>query len=93
MCVPTGSWSNSIAYYGMTVPAGTNTIVITADHGTGNGNLYYRASTWANDSSYDQKSENTGNTETLTINNPGSGYKYFSIVGQHSGMAVKFEFK
>ncbi|MCI2283814.1 PKD domain-containing protein [Colwellia sp. MSW7] len=93
MCVPTGSWNNSIAYYGMVVPAGTGTIVITADHGTGNGNLYYSASGWANNSSYHQKSDNAGNTETITINNPGSGYRYFSIVGQHSGMAVKFEFK
>jgi len=93
MCVPSGSWNNSIAYYGMTVPAGTNTIVITTDHGTGNGNLYYKASGWANESSYDQKSENTGNSETITINNPGSGYRYFSIVGQHSGMAVKFTFQ
>jgi PKD repeat protein len=93
MCVPTGLYSNSIAYYGMTVPSGTNSIVITADHGTGNGNLYYKSSGWAYDSSYDLKSDNAGNTETITINNPGSGYQYFSIVGQHSGMAVKFEFK
>jgi len=93
MCVPNGSYNNSIAYYGMNVPAGTNTLVITADHGTGNGNLYYKATGWANGSSYNQKSENTGNAETITINNPGSGYRYFSIVGQHSGMAVKFEFK
>ena len=92
MCVPTGTWSNSIAYYGINVPAGTNTIVITADHGTGNGNLYYNASGWATESSYNQKSENSGNTESITINNPGSGYRYFSIVGEHSGMAVKFEF-
>lgn len=92
MCVPTGTWSNSIAYYGITVPAGTNSIVITADHGTGNGNLYYKATGWATESSYTQKSENAGNTESITINNPGSGYQYFSIVGQHSGMAVKVEF-
>lgn len=93
MCVPTGSWSNAIAYYGLNIPAGTNKLVITADHGTGNGNLYYNASGWANETSYDQKSESSNNTESITINNPGTGYRYFSIVGQQSGMAVKFEFQ
>jgi len=93
MCVASGYWSNSIAYYGINVPAGTNTMVITTDHGTGNGNLYYSASGWANQSSYHQKSENAGNTESITVTNPGSGYRYFSIVGQHSGMAVRVKFQ
>ncbi|OKY26467.1 hypothetical protein BI291_11630 [Thalassotalea sp. PP2-459] len=87
-CVPTGGLSNSIAYYGINVPSGMNSLVITTAHGTGNGNLYYKASSWANESNYDSKSDQTDNNESITINNPASGYHYISIVGEHSGMAV-----
>ncbi|MBU2972321.1 collagenase [Pseudoalteromonas sp. C2R02] len=93
MCVPAGSWDNAIAYYGINVPSGTNSIVIKTEHGSGNGNLYYSSSNWATQSSYHQKSDTVGNTESITINNPGSGNRYFSIVGQQSGMAVTIEFK
>lgn len=93
ICVPSGSRSNAIAYYGINVPSGTNKVVINTAYGTGNGNLYYKSTGWANENSYDQRSENPDNAESITINNPRVGYHYFSVVGEHSGMSVKFDFE
>ncbi len=88
MCVPTGSWSNAIAYYGIQIPEGSTRLVISTDHGTGDGHLYYQASNWANETNFDQASEQNGNTETIIVNAPSAGYHYFSVVGAHSGMAI-----
>lgn len=89
ICIPVGNWNNAISYYGFEIPAGTTSITISADHGSGDGNLYYQASNWANESSYNASSENPGNSESITITSPAAGYHYFSIVGAQSGMAVK----
>lgn len=93
ICVPSGSWVNAIAYYGINVPLGTNKVVIMTAHGSGNGNLYYKSSGWASGNSYDQRSDNPDNAEFITINNPRAGYHYFSIVGEHNGMSIKFDFE
>lgn len=89
MCVPSGSWNNAIAYYGIYIPPGTSSLQISSDFGTGNGDIYYNATGWATQSNYYQRSENQGNTETITISNPATGYHYFSVIGAQSGMAIK----
>ncbi|WP_444996066.1 PKD domain-containing protein [Aliikangiella sp. IMCC44359] len=91
ICIPGATASNSIQYYYIYVPSGTNSIKIESDHGTGNGNVYYKASTWATVTNYDQRSTNSGNAESITVNNPGSGWQYISVVGIRSGMALKVE--
>ncbi|MGI9282482.1 MAG: PKD domain-containing protein [Endozoicomonas sp.] len=89
VCVPDASDSGNIQYYWILVPSGTNAIQIEAGHGSGNGNVYYKASIWATASNYDQSSTGTGNTENMTVNNPGSGYQYVSVVGARTGMTLK----
>lgn len=89
ICVPSTTNSNGIQYYYVLVPAGTNSLTIETDHGTGNGNVYYNAGTWATTSSYSQSSTNANNTEAILVNNPAQGYRFFSVIGARSGMALK----
>jgi len=89
ICVPSSTNTNGIQYYYIQVPAGTNSLTIESDHGSGNGNIYYNANTWATTSSYTQSSTNSNNTESITVNNPSQGYRFFSVVGARAGMALK----
>lgn len=89
ICVPDGSSANSIQYYYVYVPSGTNSIKIESDHGTGDGDVYYKASTWATSSNYDQSSTNGANQEQVTVTNPATGYRFISVVGQRAGMTLK----
>jgi PKD repeat protein len=89
ICVPSTTNSNGIQYYYVQVPAGTNSLSIDTGHGTGNGNVYYNATTWATSSSYTQSSTNSGNEESVTVNNPAQGYRFFSVIGARTGMALK----
>ncbi|WP_328303120.1 collagenase [Streptomyces sp. NBC_00435] len=66
-------------YFYVNVPAGTASLRITASGGTGNADLYYSPSSWATTSNYAAKSTQSGNTETLTVSNPPSGYLYISL--------------
>lgn len=91
VCVPNGANANSIQYYFILVPAGTSTMTIQSDHGTGDGDVYYRASTWATSANYDQRSFNDANTESITVNNPAQGYRFISVVGQRTGMALRVD--
>ncbi|WP_079254007.1 PKD domain-containing protein [Endozoicomonas arenosclerae] len=89
VCVPSSTNTNSIQYYWILVPAGTNSIQISAGYGSGDGNVYYNASNWATSTSYNLSSTNPDNTESITVFNPGSGYQYVSVVGARSGMTLK----
>ncbi|MEZ9819442.1 PKD domain-containing protein [Shewanella sp. 10N.286.45.A1] len=89
ICVPNTSSTNYPQYYYIYVNAGTNSITIESDHGTGNADVYYKASNWATASSYDQRSSNAGNTESITVANPGTGWQYISIIGARTGMTLK----
>ncbi|MET9469920.1 collagenase [Streptomyces sp. NPDC006544] len=71
----TGNYSYHFVY----LPAGLKQLTITSSGGTGNADLYYGGGTWATTSSYVAKSTNAGNGETLTIDNPPSGWVYFSL--------------
>ncbi|WP_317621127.1 M9 family metallopeptidase [Streptomyces sp. CBMA123] len=74
----TGDYGYSFLY----LPAGVRQLTITTSGGTGNADLYYNGPTWATTSSYQAKSTNPGNGETLTISNPPSGWVYFSLHAQ-----------
>ncbi|MEZ9200210.1 PKD domain-containing protein [Shewanella sp. 10N.286.54.B9] len=89
ICVPNTSSTNYPQYYYIYVNAGTSSITIESDHGTGNADVYYKASNWATASSYDQRSSNAGNTESITVANPGTGWQYISIIGARAGMTLK----
>lgn len=47
--------------------------------GAGNADLYYSPTNWATTANNTARSTQSGNTETLTINNPPTGYVYISL--------------
>nr|WSX47962.1 M9 family metallopeptidase [Streptomyces sp. NBC_00974] len=87
----TGNYS----YHFMYLPAGLKQLTITSSGGTGNADLYYGGSSWATTSSYQAKSTNAGNGETLTIDNPPSGWVYFSLAAAQDfgGVSVSTQSK
>lgn len=91
ICVPDDTSNVNIQYYYIYVSSGTSSIVIQSDHGSGNGDVYYNASTWATSTSYDQSSTGSTNTESITVSNPGTGWQYISVIGARSGLTLKVE--
>ncbi|WP_405359106.1 M9 family metallopeptidase [Kitasatospora sp. NBC_00085] len=80
LAATTGNYS----YHFLYLPAGVKQLTITSSGGSGNADLYYGGSNWATTSSYQAKSTNAGNGESLTIANPPSGWVYFSLYGQQT---------
>ena len=76
-CITDGS---SINYYYAYIPTGTNTLTVNLFGGDGNGDLYVNDATWATGNDYDQRSVNGDNNESITINNPDSGWYYISVL-------------
>ncbi|MFE5942082.1 collagenase, partial [Streptomyces sp. NPDC056480] len=70
LAAATGNYSYHFVY----LPAGVKQLTITSSGGTGNADLYYGGGNWATTGSYAAKSVNAGNGETLTIDNPPSGW-------------------
>ncbi|WKD51561.1 PKD domain-containing protein [Microbulbifer spongiae] len=89
VCVPASTNPNNIQYYWIYVPEDTSSIQINSGYGSGNGNVYYKSSTWATSTTYDQNSSNPDNTESITVFNPSSGYRYISVIGAHLGMTLQ----
>lgn len=81
-------------YFYLLVPSGTTQLRITTTGGTGNADLYYSASSWATPNNYTLRSVNAGNSETITVNNPPSGYVYISVhaASSFSGVKVSTEY-
>ncbi|MEU8432800.1 collagenase [Streptomyces sp. NPDC029216] len=69
------------SYHFVYLPAGVKQLTITSSGGTGDADLYYGGAGWATTAGYQAKSAHAGNGETLTIDNPPSGWVYFSLVG------------
>ncbi|MFI6937685.1 M9 family metallopeptidase [Streptomyces sp. NPDC050418] len=61
------------------IPEGTASLKLTVSGGTGDADLYYNPTTWATKSAHTASSTTSGNTETLTIQNPPPGYVYVSL--------------
>ncbi|PSU45382.1 peptidase M9 [Photobacterium frigidiphilum] len=68
------------AYYYFYVNDDVVSIDINTDHGEGNIDLYYSPYTWAETNYFSEKSANTGNQESLTLNNPRTGWQYVTVV-------------
>ncbi|MCY0938976.1 collagenase [Streptomyces sp. H34-S4] len=81
-------------YFYVNVPVGTASLKISVSGGTGNADLYYSPTTWATTGNNTARSTQTGNTETLTINNPPAGYVYISLyaVQNFAGVTVSSRF-
>ncbi|MFG3039783.1 collagenase [Streptomyces sp. NPDC048330] len=71
--------AGNYSYHFVYLPAGTRQLTITSSGGTGNADLYYGGGSWATTTGYRARSTATGNGETLTIDDPPSGWVYFSL--------------
>lgn len=82
--------AGNYSYHFVYLPAGVKRLTITSGGGTGNADLYYGGGSWATTGSYRAKSVSTGNAETLTVDNPPSGWVYFSLAAAQdfSGVSV-----
>ncbi|MGW4808047.1 PPC domain-containing protein [Kitasatospora sp. NPDC004272] len=76
------------------LPAGTSTLKITANGGTGTAHLYYNEDTWASPSAFTASSTLQGTAQTLTVTNPTTGYRYLSLyaVTDLSGVTLSTRF-
>ncbi|MFE6063405.1 collagenase [Streptomyces sp. NPDC056431] len=91
LAAATGNYSYHFVY----LPAGVKQLTITSSGGTGNADLYYGGSNWATTGTYEAKSVKAGNGETLTIDNPPSGWVYFSLAAAQnfSGVSLSTQSK
>ncbi|CAM5289372.1 hypothetical protein SAVIM338S_00273 [Streptomyces avidinii] len=71
--------AGNYSYHFVYLPAGVKELTITSGGGAGDADLYYGGGSWATTSGYQAKSARAGNSETLTIDNPPSGWVYFSL--------------
>jgi murein DD-endopeptidase MepM/ murein hydrolase activator NlpD len=84
----------SQAYYAIAVPAGQSTLVIKTWGGTGDCDLYVKFGSRPSTSNYDYCPYFSGNTETVTVNNPSAGDWYFMIRGYSAfyGMSLSADY-
>jgi large repetitive protein len=82
-----GTWKNFI----MVLPPGQSKMTIQTSGGTGDCDLYVKYGTLPTLASYDYRPWLAGNNETVTINNPASGFWYVSLYGYfaYSGLTLK----
>ncbi|MFJ6101149.1 collagenase [Streptomyces sp. NPDC092359] len=91
LAATTGNYSYHFVY----LPAGVKQLKITSGGGTGNADLYYGGGSWATPTGFLAKSANAGNGETLTIDNPPSGWVYFTLAATQgfSGVTLSTQSK
>jgi len=87
----TGSWT----HYYVDLPAGMTSLNVTMSGGTGDADLYVRQGSQPTESSYDCRPYRSGNNETCSIDNPGSGRWYISLQGYqtYSGVDLLVEWQ
>ena len=66
-------------YFSFDVPAGTSGLQLNTSGGTGNADLYLRFGQRPTISSYDFRSENAGNTESILVSSPQAGRWYIMV--------------
>ena len=71
--------SSGISYFYTYVNQGTSSLLVELSGGTGNGDLYGNNSTWATTSNYQFSSVQSGNNESMVMQNPPTGWVYFSV--------------
>jgi microbial collagenase len=82
-------------YFCVLVPNGATQLKFESSGGSGNADMYVSASIWADDTHYDQLSQQAGNTESVIIAAPqGNHYYYVSLKGVQtfSGVVLKASF-
>lgn len=86
----TGNYSYLYLY----VPAGTTQLRITTSGGTGDADLYYSGSGWATTGNHTRRATGSGNSHTLTVNNPPAGANYISLhaASGFSGVTVSTDY-
>jgi FtsP/CotA-like multicopper oxidase with cupredoxin domain len=73
--------TGSSRMFSLSVPFGRTNLSIKLSGGTGNGNLYVRASTKPTTTSYTYRSIGTTNTETITVAAPTGATYYIMVYG------------
>jgi hypothetical protein len=81
---PLSGATGSMAYYYIDIPSGQTSLTIQTWGGTGDCDLYVRYGSTPTTSSYGYRSWASGNTESITINNPTSGRWYIGLHGYSS---------
>ncbi|MFJ9950697.1 pre-peptidase C-terminal domain-containing protein [Kitasatospora sp. NPDC091207] len=86
--------AGTYAHSYLLVPAGTRQLRITGEGGTGNGELSYHQSGWAYTNACTTRSAGPGNSESLTVTDPPTGYAFFSLYAPEgfSGVSVTSDF-
>ncbi|KGJ97943.1 PKD domain-containing protein [Colwellia psychrerythraea] len=88
ICVTSGSGGNLYFYFDSN---GSSSATIRTEHGTGDANIYYRQDSWPSASQFMLKSDNTANTESITVNNLTDGWHYIMVSGNHSGLTIQVD--
>ncbi len=89
-CVTAGSPGDDLYFY-FSNNNGATSATIKTGHGTGDVTLYHKVGDWPDTSTYDNISNNAGNTETITINNLASGWHMILIDGEHSDVTIQMD--
>ncbi|MEH6420321.1 collagenase [Pseudomonas sp. CGJS7] len=81
--------AGNYAYFYLYLPAGTSQLRIDSAGGSGNANLYVSTRNWATRESYQYRSTNAGNGESVTISQPAAGYVYVSLYAASAFSGVR----
>ncbi|MFE0464852.1 collagenase [Kitasatospora sp. NPDC058965] len=86
--------AGDLDYLDVYLPAGTTTLTVTTSGGSGDADLYYSPTTWANSSNATASSTGGGTTHSLTVSNTAAGWRYVSLYGRSafSGVTVSAQF-
>lgn len=82
--------AGDLQYFYLPVAAGTQSLRVTTGGGSGNADLYVSGSNWPSTDAYDARSVQAGNSESVTIERPASGYYYIAVAAKapFSGVSV-----
>lgn len=83
--------AGDLQYSYIQVPVGTQRLAISIGGGSGNADLYVSSTGWPSTTSYDARSTNAGNSESIVIDKPATGGYYFIAVSAQapfSGVSI-----
>lgn len=81
--------AGNYAYFYLYLPAGTSQLSFASSGGSGNADMYASTRNWATRESYQYRSTNAGNGESVTISQPQAGYVYVSLYGASAFSGVR----
>ena len=89
LAVTTSGHSKWIAVW---IPTGAKNLQISTSGGTGNADIYLQSGAWPSTTSYQYRSINAGNSESVTVATPtGNSWYYINVYGTapYSGVAIQ----